>query len=85
MEFDIYNIIGLFGVFLYILAYLLLTLQKVTADSLTYILLNMAGAGLVLVSLVVYPNLPSIITQIVWIVISIVDVYNSFKTKKQEK
>ncbi len=85
IEFDIYNIIGLVGVFFYILAYLLITIKKVSAESLSYIIMNMLGASLVLVSLVKHPNIPSIITQTVWILISFVGIYNAVKSRKEKK
>jgi len=66
------ELIGIVGFVFYMLAYTLLQLGKVAGQSYAYILLNMLGASLVLVSLSNQFNLASALIQISWIVISAV-------------
>ncbi|WP_457560579.1 CBU_0592 family membrane protein [Caminibacter sp.] len=78
----IYNIIGIIGVFLIILAYFLLQSRKVTFDSLTYLLLNLFGSIGILISLYKEWNFSAFLIQVFWIIISI---YGIFKTLKHRK
>lgn len=66
----IFNIIGIVGVSLIIIAYLLLQLNKIKSDEIKYPLLNLIGAILLLISLYRFPNLASIIIELFWIAIS---------------
>jgi TRAP-type uncharacterized transport system fused permease subunit len=66
-----YDIIGIAGVSSYLMSYLLLQFGKCDAQKgYTYTLLNIAGAVLVLISLKNSYNMPSAVSQIVWIVLS---------------
>lgn len=66
----IYDGIGLFGVALILIAYVLLQLEKINPKSLTYSALNFIGALLILVSLNFAFNLASFIIEIAWLAIS---------------
>tara|TARA_B100000989_G_scaffold283364_1_gene249224 strand:+ start:301 stop:564 length:264 start_codon:yes stop_codon:yes gene_type:complete len=65
------NIAGISGVVLVLLAYFLISAEKVTGQSLLYHLLNLVGAILILISLMVFWNLASFIIEVVWIAISL--------------
>jgi len=78
---DFYNIIGFTGTGLYIVGYGLLQTKKIE-NGITYILFNLFGAIFVLISLIKYWNAPSFVIQSVWIVISLVGIYNYFKNKE---
>jgi hypothetical protein len=69
---NIYTIIGLFGVAAYVSGYALLQLDRVKSDDHLYLLLNGLGSALILVSLLDAFNLPSFITQALWLVFTIV-------------
>lgn len=65
------DIIGIAGVACVIGAYFLLQLEKVKGDGPGYLLLNLAGACLLIVSLMVTFNLASFIIEICWLAISL--------------
>ena len=67
----LFNITGIFGVSLIILAYLMLQIGKVKSDEVKYPLLNLIGAVLLLISLFRFWNLASVIIEIFWIAISL--------------
>ncbi|WP_275862757.1 hypothetical protein [Vibrio sp. CAU 1672] len=84
-DLDLYNIVGLLGASLYLLSYLLLNTQKLSGDSLNYIAMNMAAAICVSISLLEYYNLPSLIIQLSWVVISIIGIYNCLSKNRQDE
>lgn len=66
-----YDIIGMAGVTCYLSAYFLLQSGKLdTQKGYSYTLLNIIGAVLVLISLKNTFNLPSVVSQSVWILLS---------------
>lgn len=69
---SVFDIIGLIGVAAYISAYALLQLDRLKSDDLRYLLLNGIGSGLILVSLFDSFNLPSFVTQTLWLAFTIV-------------
>ena len=69
------NIVGLIGVGAIVLAYGLLTAGKVSAEQLSYHLVNLLGAVLILLSLLVHFNLASFVIEIVWIAISLYGIW----------
>ena len=81
---DLYNVIGLLGASLYLLSYFLLNTRKLSGDSVNYIAMNMVAAICVSISLVEYYNLPSLIIQASWIIISIIGIYNCLSKSRQE-
>lgn len=66
-----FNIIGLTGVGLIIVAFFFLQIGKLTAAHLAYPLLNLIGAILHIISLIRFWNLASLIIEIFWIGISV--------------
>jgi hypothetical protein len=66
-----YDLVGNIGVVLVLAAYLGLTLGKLAGDRPTYLLLNLAGSALLLVSLVFAFNLSAVVIQVFWIAISL--------------
>lgn len=69
------NAVGLFGVVMVMVAYLLLTVGRWTADLLRYHMFNFLGALFLLFSLFFDWNLPSVVIQIAWMLISLVGMY----------
>ena len=76
------NIIGMLGTSCVVGVYFLLQLNKVDAKSLTYNLVNLVGAILLLISLYVHFNLASFVIEIFWIAASLVGLYQYFKRKR---
>ena len=65
------DFVGLSGVICILAAYFLLQIEKVKGDSVTYLMLNLVGAILLIVSLMVTFNLASFVIEICWLAISI--------------
>lgn len=68
----IWNAVGTLGAGAVILAYALLQLGRWRSEDLIYSTINALGAGLILVSLAVEPNVPSIFIESFWLLISLV-------------
>lgn len=66
-----FDIAGLAGVVLIIIAYLLLQLGKLPSTALSYSLLNASGAFLVMVSLFFDFNLSAFLMEALWFLISL--------------
>ena len=64
------NSIGMTGVLLILLAYFLLQRGTLTLKNLAYHWLNLIGALLIIVSLMVFWNLSSFVIEIAWAAIS---------------
>ncbi|MGH8125336.1 MAG: CBU_0592 family membrane protein [Rhodanobacteraceae bacterium] len=65
------TIVGLVGMIITLLAYLLLQAQKLHGNGLVYQLMNAFGSAAIIVSLIYRPNLPSLVLEIAWLAISI--------------
>jgi hypothetical protein len=66
-----YDLAGSFGVAFIIAAFLLLQLERLTSNSLPYLLANALGAGLILVSLFFEFNLSAFLMEAFWLGISL--------------
>lgn len=66
-----FDTVGLIGVFLILVAYFLLQVEKLSSDDLRYPILNLCGALLILISLTHTFNLASFVIEICWVAISI--------------
>lgn len=71
---DLYQLAGFAGVAFYLSSYALLQMGAVRGNGYPYAVMNMLGAGLVLVSLFASWNLFSAIIQISWITLSVVGI-----------
>ena len=76
------NIIGIVGVVLILLAYLLTQAGKISPSELKFPIFNLIGASLVLYSLLFAWNLPSFIIEIFWVLISIYGIRRIIKNRK---
>jgi len=65
------DLVGLAGVACVLSAYFLLQIEKVKSDGVGYLLLNLVGAILLLISLMVTFNLASFVIEICWLSISL--------------
>ncbi|AZV32829.1 hypothetical protein FBG13_14310 [Cobetia marina] len=66
------DIIGMLGTSLVVGAFFLLQIGRLDARSLTYNLMNLSGAILLLISLCINFNLASFVIEVFWIVASLV-------------
>jgi len=65
------DVIGCFGAIIILLAYFLLQTRKLKPESFTYSILNFFGALMLLFSLLYTWNLPAVIIEVAWILISL--------------
>lgn len=82
MTYAWYDLVGNIGVALILLAYLGLTLERLDPKSARYSLMNGLGALLILVSLYFAFNLSSFIIEIVWLMISLIGLFNALRRRK---
>lgn len=65
------NVIGNGGVSFILVAYVLLTAGLVTPEAWIYLLLNVVGSLMIIASLMFQFNLPSMIIEVCWVLISL--------------
>ena len=83
MEISLADVVGMTGTFLVVLAYFLLQLERMEATSLGYNALNLVGAILLLISLMVNFNLASFVIELFWIAASIIGLWRWFQRSKE--
>ena len=76
-----YDILGTLGVAIIILTYVLLQIERVRSDQLIYSLMNAIGAALILISLYFDFNLPSVVVEVFWLLISLFGIGKYFARK----
>jgi hypothetical protein len=71
LDFRWFDLVGNIGVLLMVVAYLLLQLEKLSSSAASYLLLNVIGAVLVIVSLIFRFNLSAFLMEAFWLLISL--------------
>jgi len=66
-----YDFIGNIGVFMILIAYFMLQVNRINNHSLTFSLMNFCGALLILVSLYFDFNLSAFVIELFWLLISL--------------
>jgi len=69
-----HDIVGTFGVVLILLCYFLIQVGKLTAENLSYSVINMVGASLILFSLYFEFNFASVLIEGFWVIISLIGI-----------
>ncbi len=69
MQYAWYDLVGTIGVFVIILAYVLLQIEKIRSSNLIYSLLNALGASLILISLYFNFNFSAFAVEFFWLLI----------------
>ena len=82
MAYQWYDFVGNIGVFLILLAYLLLQLDKINSQSIRFSMLNAFGALAILISLYFKFNLSAFIIEIFWLLISLVGIIRFWVSMK---
>lgn len=78
----LFDVIGMSGTALVVGAFFMLQLGKAAPESLTYNVMNLTGAILLLISLCYNFNLASFVIELFWIVASIIGLVKYFKAKQ---
>ena len=84
MKYSFTDFLGNIGVVLIIIDYLLLQLNRISSNSLSYSLLNALGAGLIIISLIFNFNLSAFVMEAVWVIISLFGLYRYFRPPATE-
>lgn len=74
MQYDWHDVVGNVGVLLVLGTYVLLQLNRLRSESLTYSIVNAAGAGLILISLSMEFNMSAFLIEAAWLIVSIMGV-----------
>ena len=78
----LHEVIGLIGVGMVFVAYLMLASRRWSSNDMPYPVVNIVGTLLILYSLLEDVNIPSIVAQVVWIAISVAAVIRIRKAKR---
>lgn len=84
MQLSLTDLIGILGVFVIIVAYMLLQFDKMDAKDLSFSVLNTLGAFLIIISLLFDWNLASFLMEVTWMMISIYGILKYYKMKKEK-
>lgn len=82
MSVAFHDLVGTTGVCLILFCYFFLQVGKMQSQQLSYILLNMLGACLILFSLYFEFNLSAMLIESAWVVISLVGLYRYYRANK---
>ena len=82
MTITFYDILGVGGVIVILIAYLLLQLEKLSVLDWRYSVANALGAILILISLYFSFNLASFIIEIAWLLISIFGLFKALSSRQ---
>jgi hypothetical protein len=79
MNYGLVDFVGMIGVVMIVVTYLLLQLNKLRSEDLAYSLLNAIGASLIVASLLVDFNLSALLMEVFWVLISCLGIYRYFR------
>ena len=81
MNYGLVDLLGLIGVVLIVVTYLLLQLEKLKSNDLAYSLFNAIGASLIVLSLLINFNLSALLMEVFWVLISLLGIFRYFRLK----
>lgn len=81
MQYAWYDFVGTIGTALIIVTYILLQTERIKSSSLTYSLLNAAGAAMIIVSLLFSFNFSAFMVEFFWLLISLFGIVKFFLQK----
>ena len=79
MPFNLNDYIGFTGVFILLIAFLLNPSGKISRDGLSYILMNVVGAGLACFASWLIHYIPFVILEGTWTLVSLIALINYFR------
>lgn len=79
------DLIGYAGVLMVLAAYTLLQARRMDGNGVWYPLINLIGAILILISLFFKPNMPAIVMEAAWVVVSIVGIAFAIRSRQRNK
>jgi hypothetical protein len=78
-----YDLAGIGGVILILIAYLMLQLGKWDGIDLRYTLFNLAGALLIILSLIFEFNLSAFLMEVAWVGISFIGIHRAVARRRE--
>lgn len=78
------DLIGCLGTVIILITYYLLQARKLLSTSLSYSFLNLGGALLIFISLMYSWNLPAVLMEVAWILISLFGILKDLLTPLQK-
>ncbi|MDW5499176.1 hypothetical protein R6Y99_05150 [Pseudomonas lundensis] len=82
---EVHTFVGLIGVFCYLLAYALVQMRKLLISSDSYAVLNIIGGTCGIYSLSHDFNLAAFISQVMWLIFTLLGMHTSRKRRFAEK
>ena len=79
MQLNLNDWIGFTGVTILLLAFLLNLLKKISSTSLSYIIMNIVGAGLACLASWLIQYIPFVILEATWTIVSVIALVNYFR------
>jgi multidrug transporter EmrE-like cation transporter len=79
MSYGLLDFVGMIGVVMIVVTYLMLQLNKLRSEDLAYSLLNAIGASFIVASLLVDFNLSALLMEVFWVLISCLGIYRYFR------
>ena len=76
---SLFDIIGIAGVVLFLLAYYLLQIERLRYDDYGYLALNGVGAMLVMISLIWAFNLAAFLLEVAWLAVTVLGLLKRWK------
>jgi hypothetical protein len=80
-----YDVVGMIGVVLILLAYFLLQVGRINVSGLSYSVANLIGAGFITLSLLFKFNFSAFLIEVCWMAISIVGIAQYFRRRRAKK
>ena len=80
MNYGVLDLVGIAGVVILVIAYLLLQLNELNGSGFAYSFLNFLGASLIIVSLLVDFNLSAFLMEAFWALISLIGIFRHLRT-----
>jgi hypothetical protein len=81
MNYGLIDVIGIIGVAIIVVAYLMLQLEKLKSTDLAYSVMNALGASLIVASLIVDFNLSALLMEVFWVLISFIGIGRHLRLK----
>lgn len=85
MSIAFHDLVGTAGVCFILLCFFMLQIGKMHSQQLSYILLNMLGASLILFSLYFEFNFSAMLIEGVWVIISLIGLYRYWLINKGDR
>ena len=81
MNYGLIDLVGIIGVVIIVVAYLLLQLERLKSTDLIYSVMNAVGASLIVASLIVDFNLSALLMEVFWVLISFIGIGRHWRLK----